>query len=61
MMLAYVDGRPIPNSSIFLTKLASEYLGGGSVKCCSSFNFKILISSPTFTSGNIFFASSSVS
>ena len=29
MMLAYVDGLPIPNSYSFLTKLASEYLGGG--------------------------------
>ena len=25
IILAYVDGRPIPNSSSFLTKLASEY------------------------------------
>ena len=26
---AYVEGRPIPSSSSFLTKLASEYLAGG--------------------------------
>ena len=40
-----MDGLPIPNSSIFFTKLASEYRGGGSVKCCSSFNLSMLISS----------------
>ena len=37
-MLAYVEGLPIPSSSNFLTKLASENLGGGSVKCCSVLN-----------------------
>ena len=42
-MLAYVEGLPIPNSSSFFTKLASEYLGGGCVKCCSSISSLILI------------------
>ena len=58
IMLAYVEGLPIPNSSSFFTKLASENLGGGCVKCCSSINLSILTSS-FFTSGNIFSSSSS--
>ena len=36
----------MPSSSNFFTRLASEYLGGGCVKCCSS--TKLLIS--TFSS-----------
>ena len=32
----------MPNSSSFFTKLASEYLGGGWVKCCSSIKASIL-------------------
>ena len=32
MMLAYVDGRPMPRRSSSFTRLASENLGGGSVK-----------------------------
>ncbi len=31
---AKVDGLPIPESSIFLIRLASEYLGGCFVKTC---------------------------
>jgi hypothetical protein len=58
-MLAYVEGRPIPNSSSFLTKLASEYLGGGCVKCCSSIKASIL-TGPFETSGNISSSSSFV-
>ena len=53
IILAYVEGRPIPNSSNFLTKLASEKRGGGCVKCCSSLNSFISIG-PLETSGNIF-------
>src|SRR5207244_5036837 len=33
MMLAYVDGRPIPNRSSSFTRLASLKRGGGSVTC----------------------------
>ena len=47
----------MPNSSNFLTKLASEYLGGGCVKCCSSNNASILIG-PFFISGSISSSSS---
>ena len=43
----------MPSSSNFLTRLASEYLGGGCVKCCSSIKLSILIG-PFETSGNIF-------
>ena len=52
IILAYVEGLPIPSSSSFFTKLASEYLGGGCVKCCSSLNSFISII-PLFTSGSI--------
>ena len=61
MILAYVEGRPIPNSSSFLTRLASEYLGGGSVKCCSSIILLIFTVSLFFTSGKILSASSLLS
>ena len=57
IMLAYVDGLPIPSSSSFFTKLASEYLGGGCVKCCSSRKFSIF-TGPFKTSGSIFSSSS---
>ena len=58
-MLAYVDGRPMPSSSNFLTNVASEYLGGGCVKCCSSINSSIstgpfIISGSTFSSLSLF-------
>ena len=56
-MAEYVDGRPIPNSSIFLTKLASEYLGGGSVKCCFGRTFKNFNSSFSAKLGNFLFSS----
>ena len=56
MILAYVEGLPIPNSSNFLTRLASEYLGGGWVKCCSSVK-SLNSTSPLPTSGNIFSSS----
>ena len=52
IILAYVDGLPIPSSSNFFTKLASEYLGGGCVKCCSSKSESILIG-PTDISGKL--------
>ena len=52
-MLAYVEGLPIPNSSSFFTRLASEYLGGGCVKCCSSIN-SFIFTLPFSTSGRIF-------
>ena len=61
MILAYVEGRPIPNSSSFLTKLASEYLGGGSVKCCSSIILSIFTVSLLFTLGKMLLASSLLS
>ena len=57
IILAYVEGLPIPSSSSFLTKLASEYLGGGCVKCCSSKKDSIFIG-PFFTSGSISSSSS---
>ena len=38
----YVLGLPIPFSSNVLTKLASVYLGGGSVKLCFDSNFSFL-------------------
>ena len=50
----------MPNSSSFFTKLASEYLGGGWVKCCSSIRLSIL-TGPLFTFGRIFSLSSSFS
>ena len=51
----------MPSSSSFLTKLASEYLGGGSVKCCSSIILSILTVSLSFTSGKILSSSSFLS
>ena len=60
IILAYVDGLPIPSSSSFFTRLASEYLGGGWVKCCSSIKLSIL-TGPLSTSGRIFSSSSSFS
>ena len=33
IVLAYVDGRPIPNSSISFISLLSVYLAGGFVVC----------------------------
>ena len=33
MIVAYVDGRPIPRRSSSFTRLASLNRGGGSVKC----------------------------
>ena len=60
IIVAYVDGRPIPNSSSFLTKDASVNLGGGVVQCCSGKNLLIVILSPIFKGGN-FTTSSSVS
>ena len=38
MVAAYVEGRPIPFSSINLTMRASVYLEGALVKCCSCFS-----------------------
>ena len=61
MILAYVEGRPMPSSSSFLTKLASEYLGGGSVKCCLSIILSIFTVSLSLTSGKILSSSSFLS
>ena len=47
----------MPSSSNFFTRLASEYLGGGCVKCCSSINDSILIG-PLLILGKIFSSSS---
>ena len=57
IILAYVEGLPIPSSSNFLTKLASEYLGGGCVKCCSS-KIASILTGPFYISGNMFSSSS---
>ena len=46
-----------PSSLYGFTKLASEYLGGGCVKCCSSINASILIG-PLDTDGKILSSSS---
>src|SRR5688500_17078386 len=35
MIDAYVDGRPMPDYSIAVTRVAAEYGGGGSVQCCA--------------------------
>ena len=35
MMVAYVDGRPMPFSSSSLMSVACVKRGGGCVKCCS--------------------------
>src|SRR5689334_924531 len=48
MIVAYVEGRPMPYSSSALTSDASEYLGGGSVKCCSARRVMSDTMSPSF-------------
>src|SRR6185503_17471176 len=53
MMVAYVDGRPMPCSSRALTSEASENRGGGSVKCCSAFSAASATLSPTFIKGSL--------
>ena len=57
MMLAYVEGLPIPSSSNFFTRLASEYLGGGNVKCCDFSGITLLIFVSKLTSGKVFSSS----
>ena len=47
----------MPSSSNFFTRLASEYLGGGWVKCCSSIKDSILIG-PLVIAGKISSSSS---
>ena len=44
----YVDGLPMPLFSNSLTRLASEYLDGGFVKCCDLVTFEISLFKPTF-------------
>ncbi len=51
----------MPYSSSVFTKLASEYLGGGCVKCCSPYISLIGISSLMANSGNLASFSSSLS
>ena len=58
-MGAYVDGLPIPNSSIFLTNVASENLKGALEKDCVTEILILLISSPSSKSGKILFFDSS--
>src|SRR5207237_1235798 len=49
---AYVDGRPIPNSSSVLTSDASVKRGGGCVKCCDASSPSSFSASPGWTSGS---------
>ena len=49
---AYVDGLPIPNSSSFLTKVASVNLKGYFVKDCVTVTDSLETSSPTRRFGN---------
>src|SRR6266480_4017107 len=49
---AYVDGRPIPNSSSVFTSDASVKRGGGCVKCCDASSPRSLSASPSCTSGS---------
>jgi len=51
MMGAYVLGRPMPLSSRALINVASVYLGGGSVKCCSGVMFRSFSFSPSVNDG----------
>ncbi len=48
---AYVDGRPMPFSSSVLIRLASVYLGGGAVKCCSPSAFVLSTVCPLWSAG----------
>ena len=52
IIFAYVEGLPMPYSSSVLTRLASEYRGGGCVKCCSPNNLFNVNSSFSSSSGN---------
>ena len=49
----------MPNSSNFFTKLASEYLGGGRVKCCVSIGETDSIFISLEIAGNVTSSSSS--
>src|SRR6516225_7893787 len=49
---AYVDGLPIPSSSSSFTSVASVYLGGGSVKCCSGRIDSSFSTCPSVTRGS---------
>src|SRR5213080_1012407 len=51
MMLAYVDGRPIPSRSSSFTKLASLKRGGGSVKCWLGVICLTVTTSPSASGG----------
>src|SRR3974390_367284 len=51
---AYVDGRPMPSSSSSFTSVASVYLGGGSVKCCSGRIESSFSTCPSVTRGSAF-------
>ena len=48
MISWYVDGLPMPLFSNSLTRLASEYLDGGFVKCCDLVTFEISLFKPIF-------------
>ena len=58
---AYVLGLPIPISSRVFIRDASEYLAGGSVKCCSGFNSEHCSFSPSVSIGIFLTESSSFS
>ena len=58
---AYVDGLPIPSSSSFLTRDASEYLAGAAVNLHSALICLSYILSPIFISGRITSSSSAMS
>jgi len=51
MVAAYVEGRPIPCSSIDLTREASVYRGGGLVSCPAAATSEASTCSPTASWG----------
>ncbi len=56
---AYVDGRPMPSSSIVFTSEASVKRGGGCVKCCSGRTSSMRSACSAVSSGSMDSASSS--
>ena len=52
MIIAYVEGLPIPSSSSALINLASVYLAGGSVKCWFALSSFAAICSCSSKDGN---------
>ena len=54
MIGAYVEGRPMPSSSRVFTIVASVYLGGPEVKCCSGTKRRKSSLSPSVSVGSFF-------